>query len=194
LSRLVGDLLAMSRIESGATARAERVPLDPAAVAQVGIDSVSSFTQHHKVRLEVDKALPTILGDSTQLEHVVANLVENAAKYSPRGKEVRVRVKRHGGEVVFSVADQGPGIAPEYHQKIFEKFYRVEVVGMPRAPGTGLGLSICKGIVEQHGGRIWIESALGHGATFSFALPAASSPIARRSAGKKGAIEGKKRS
>ncbi|MBI2867385.1 MAG: GAF domain-containing protein, partial [Chloroflexi bacterium] len=72
LSRLVGDLLAMSRIESGATARAERVPLDPAAVAQVGIDSVSSFTQHHKVRLEVDKALPTILGDSTQLEHVIA--------------------------------------------------------------------------------------------------------------------------
>ncbi len=97
--------------------------------------------------------------------------MENAAKYSPAGTEIRINVSDDGSKVTFSVRDHGVGIAKEEQEKIFDKFYRVQVPGLPRTPGTGLGLTICKGIVEQHGGRIWVESTPGEGSCFFFTIP-----------------------
>jgi signal transduction histidine kinase len=115
--------------------------------------------------------LPDIVVDGPQIERVLGNLVENAGKYSDPGTEIRVSVQLENRVAIFRVQDHGPGIPEEYRDQIFEKFFRIKS-GRPRTPGTGLGLPICRGVIDAHGGRIWLESEDGKGATFCFSLPA----------------------
>jgi len=166
---LVSDLLEMSKIESAGAASLEKGRVRPADIVRQALAAVAKVTSDHVIVNEAPDELQEVVVDGPQIERVVGNLVENAAKYSDPGTRIRVSA-RIESEITFCVQDQGPGIPEEYRDQIFEKFFRIKA-GRPRTPGTGLGLPICKGIVEAHGGRIWLETEEGHGSTFCFALP-----------------------
>jgi signal transduction histidine kinase len=110
--------------------------------------------------------------DQPRFEQVIVNLIENALKYSPQQAAVRVELWREDGEVLLSVHDEGIGIPAEDQPLVFERFHRARNVDDRRFAGMGLGLYIARGIVEQHGGRIWVESTPGVGSTFYVAVPA----------------------
>jgi len=112
-----------------------------------------------------------IWGDAMLLRQAIANLVDNAIKYTPSGGTVTVGLQVVGQEVHILISDTGVGIAPEDQVRLFEKFYRIRRRGMEDVPGSGLGLAIVKSIVERHGGRVWLESQLNRGSTFTIALP-----------------------
>jgi len=111
--------------------------------------------------------------DSRRIGQVLDNLIDNAFKYSPTGTEITISAQRNGSDLLVSVADQGPGIAAEELEHIFERMYRIEKRLDSGADGVGLGLYICQRLVEAHGGMIWAESTLGRGTTIKFTLPAA---------------------
>ena len=114
----------------------------------------------------------TFAGDADRLTQVLTNLVANAIKFTEQGGSVEVDAcKPSSGGVRFSVADDGPGIAPEDAEQLFRRFHQIDGSDSRRKSGSGLGLAICKAIVEQHGGRIGVESALGKGSTFWFEIP-----------------------
>jgi two-component system, OmpR family, phosphate regulon sensor histidine kinase PhoR len=125
------------------------------------------------LRVEVDPGLPGIRGDGARLGQVVVNLVHNAVKFSPDGGDVVVRARAVGDEVVTSVEDHGVGIPRAARDRVFERFYKIDRARLrPEVGGgTGLGLAIARHVIEQHGGRIWVQSEEGRGSTFSFALP-----------------------
>jgi signal transduction histidine kinase len=110
------------------------------------------------------------LADRDRVVQVLANLLDNAVRHAPEGSRVEVAACSHDDGVLFSVTDQGPGIPPDRRDRIFERFWRDE---HERIPGAGLGLAIARGLVELHGGRIWVESPAGGGARFSFTISAA---------------------
>ncbi|MFH1003661.1 MAG: ATP-binding protein [Chloroflexota bacterium] len=171
LNRLIEELLVMSRLEAG-TLEVTREPHRLAAVVESIEDRLHSLALKHRLRIQVPEDIPLVAIDDGRIGEVLSNLVENAAKYSPEGAPITVEARTNGGrEVVVSVADQGEGIPPEYHQKIFERFCQLEGRGGQPRRGTGLGLSICHGIIAAHGGRIWVESQPGQGARFNFTLP-----------------------
>jgi two-component system sensor histidine kinase KdpD len=116
--------------------------------------------------------LPAVWADPGHIERVLANLIENAAKYSPPGAPIAVEAAAEDGMVAFTVRDQGGGLTAEERGHLFERFYRSPRV-KHRTPGTGLGLAICKEIVEAHGGAITVASAEGAGSAFRFTLPLA---------------------
>jgi signal transduction histidine kinase len=124
-----------------------------------------------RFRLEVAGQMPAVWVDPARLERVMANLLGNAAKYSPPPLPVVVRARAHEGRVVVSVSDQGPGLAPDDAAHIFDKYYRTKQGSASDAKGLGLGLYISRLIVEAHGGHIWVESEPGRGAAFCFSLP-----------------------
>ena len=109
--------------------------------------------------------------DPRRIGQVLENLVDNAVKYSPDGSEVHIGVTQLDGHALIDVTDRGIGIPPEDLPQIFDRFHRASNVDDRRFAGMGLGLFICKGIVEQHGGRIWVESRMGSGSTFHVDLP-----------------------
>jgi hypothetical protein len=114
--------------------------------------------------------LPVVRGDATQLGQLLQNLISNAIKFrGQRPPEIHVGVERRGDEWVFAVRDNGIGIEEQYFERIFLVFQRLHT--QAEYPGTGIGLAVCKRIVERHGGRIWVESEPGQGATFYFTLP-----------------------
>jgi signal transduction histidine kinase len=115
-----------------------------------------------------------VLGDESWLHRAVANLLNNAIKYTPRAGRVTVQYHETDGQAVCEVTDTGPGIPPAAQARLFERFYRVPGETTRRAPGTGLGLAIVKTIVERHSGRVWVSSGEGQGSTFGFAVPLAS--------------------
>jgi PAS domain S-box-containing protein len=169
LAALVTDLLDMSKIESGRDFL-ERSWRQPAVILAQALRSVDRLTARHQAVVELDPDLPNVFVDGTQLERVIGNLVENAAKYTDPGLEIHVRVRRDGQNLEFCVADRGPGIPAEYRERIFERFFRIKGGPAPK-PGTGLGLPICRGIVEAHGGRLWFEERPGGGSRFRFTIP-----------------------
>jgi two-component system, OmpR family, phosphate regulon sensor histidine kinase PhoR len=114
-----------------------------------------------------------VMADPDAMNQVFGNLIENAMKYGKKGKRIRVGAREADGEVEFTVQDFGPGIAFEHLERIFERFYRIDKARSRESGGTGLGLAIVKHIVQAHGGRIWVQSELGAGATFHFTLPMA---------------------
>ena len=116
--------------------------------------------------------LTPLLVDRTRIAQVITNLVENATKFSPEGSLINIKVIPAENGVIFSVTDRGEGISEETMRNLFDRFYQAERVVSGKTRGTGLGLAICKGIVEAHGGSIWVESRVGKGSTFSFSLPA----------------------
>jgi two-component system, OmpR family, phosphate regulon sensor histidine kinase PhoR len=170
---LIDDLLDLGRIEAGVGLARVMVRMH-IIIAEV-VDSLLPIAANKDVRLAVDApaTLPSLSGDATLLRQAVANLVDNAIKYTPAGGEVRLRGSMEDGQFRFEVADSGVGIAPADQAHLYEKFFRVRQRGSSQVKGSGLGLAIVKSIVERHGGRVWVESKLGQGSTFTFTIPAA---------------------
>lgn len=167
LSMLVSDLLDLSKIQAG-TFDVSRRPCELPRLAARAISRVSP-APGERLRLEFPDDLPPVQADPPRIEAVFRNLVENAVKYSPPGAPIRVTAERSNGHVLVRVADDGRGIPPEHRDKVFDRFYRVDT-GLARQAGAGLGLAICKGFVEAHGGRIWVEPS-ERGTVFAFTLP-----------------------
>jgi two-component system, OmpR family, phosphate regulon sensor histidine kinase PhoR len=126
------------------------------------------------IKVEVPEDIPLVHGDSAQLSEVLQNLLDNALQYTPAGGQIVVTASANGNEVIFTVADTGIGIPQSDLERIFERFYRVDAARSREAGGTGLGLSIARHIVDAHGGRIWVESAIGQGSQFHFSIASAS--------------------
>lgn len=171
LVQMVNELLDLSRIESGA-AVVHLDDVDLGRLATASTERLRLFADRQGVPLRVDvpEPVPAVRGDEARLGQVLVNLLHNAVKFSPNGGEVVVRVRVDGDEVVTSVEDHGLGIPRAALARIFERFYKVDRARV-RGGGTGLGLAIARHVVEQHGGRIWVESEEGRGSVFSFALP-----------------------
>ena len=174
LSRLVGNLLDLSRIEGGAL-RPEKDWYDVGELLETVAGRLGRTVTDHRVRLDVAPDVGEVLLDYVQIGQVLANLIENAAKFAPKGTEIHLSARRRDGAVAVSVADQGPGIPAAERARVFEKFHRIGRTGQ-HVVGTGLGLAISKGLVEAHGGHIWVEDAPGRGARFVFSLPAPAPP------------------
>lgn len=169
LNRLVGNLLDMSRIEGGAL-RPRRDWYDIGELIREVVERLRRTLADRPVRLIIPDDLPPVSLDYLMIDQVITNLLENAAKYTPRGTALDVRVVLADARVRVAIADHGSGVPPEKRDVIFDKFYRLEQHS--RRQGSGLGLAVCKGLVEGHGGHIWVEETPGGGATFVFELPA----------------------
>ncbi len=173
MNRLTEDLLALASVESPDYKVALQT-IRASALVHDAIESLGGITVDSKVKLEFSGAPEaTVMADPDAINQVFGNLIENALKYGPTGKRIRVGARLLETEVQFTVQDSGPGIASEHLGRIFERFYRVDKARSRESGGTGLGLAIVKHIVQAHGGRIWAESELGSGARFHFTLPLA---------------------
>jgi two-component system phosphate regulon sensor histidine kinase PhoR len=173
MNRITVDLLALAGVESPDYKLALK-PTRASALVADAIGSLGGIVLDSGVTLESSGAPENlVLVDSDAVNQVFGNLIENALRYAKVGKRILVGARLLDSEVEFSVQDFGPGIASEHLGRIFERFYRVDKARSRESGGTGLGLAIVKHIVLAHGGRIWAESELGHGATFRFTLPLA---------------------
>jgi PAS domain S-box-containing protein len=170
MNRMISDLLDVNSIEAGRLAL-NPLPQDPLSVVAEVVELFSPQAASRNMTLvsEAPGSLPLIRGDRHRLIQVLANLISNALKVSAKGS-VRIRLERRDRAVVFAVVDSGPGIPKDVLGRIFEPYWRAENATYK---GTGLGLAIVRGIVEGHGGRVWIESELGQGAAFLFSIPEA---------------------
>jgi signal transduction histidine kinase len=174
LLSLINDVLDLSKVEAGQVELAI-APFSLREALERGVVTVRDRAREDGIRvtLAADPQVDVVEGDERRIRQVVFNLLSNAVKFTPAGGSVDVASARLNGEVQVSVADTGPGIAPEDQERIFEEFQQTDL-GAQRE-GTGLGLALSKRLVELHGGRIWVESELGQGSTFTFALPLESS-------------------
>jgi K+-sensing histidine kinase KdpD len=170
LARLVDDLLLMSRLEAEAL-EVKKKPCHLKDVIESFKDRLDNLTVRHQLRINIPDAIPVVSLDEIRIGQVLTNLVENAVKFSDDNTTILISAESNGQEVVVRVDDQGSGIAPEIREKIFERFFQGNGRKTGRRKGTGLGLAICRGIIEAHGGRIWVESLPGKGSIFSFSLP-----------------------
>ena len=179
LVRLINDILDIEKIESGAMQFSLR-PIELGDLVGQAIDALSGLRAEYGVSFGYRRASAALMinGDADRLTQVVTNLLSNAAKFSPPGEQVEVSVEDAGGRVRIRVRDRGPGIPPEFHNRIFGKFAQADSSDTRAKNGTGLGLAITKEMVERHGGRIWFESPPGEGATFFVELPLAAQPQA----------------
>jgi two-component system phosphate regulon sensor histidine kinase PhoR len=171
LKLLIEDLLTISELESGRIKlNLQTVPLAP-VIAKV-LEDFKSRAAARGIRLISQAPAAAVHADAGRLEQVLGNLVDNAIKYGrPQGSVTVGGRAMAGGQVEIFVQDDGPGIPREAQERIFERFYRVDKARSREQGGTGLGLSIVKHIIQSHGGRVWLTSEPGHGATFSFVLP-----------------------
>jgi two-component system sensor histidine kinase KdpD len=187
LNRLVSNLLDLSRLEAGvARPQKEWYAFQDALAAVLDRLELSGQTRERTIVLELADDLPLVPMDHEQIEQVLTNLIENALKYSPKTApiEVQARVVAHPHRLEVRVVDHGVGIPVSERRAIFDKFYRVQSVRLPWDPkhppvGTGLGLAISASIIHAHGGKIWVESTPGNGATFTFTLPIPETPPTR---------------
>jgi two-component system, NtrC family, sensor kinase len=172
LLALINDVLDLSKVEAGEV-ELEVAPFSLREALERGIVMVRERAGEDGVQLALglDTGVDVIEGDERRIRQVIFNLLSNAVKFTPPGGAVDVSAAQVNGEVRVSVADSGPGIAPEDHKRIFEEFRQTEA-GVSQGEGTGLGLALSKRLVELHGGRIWVDSELGRGATLVFTLPA----------------------
>lgn len=172
ITQLITELLELSRIEAGYSVDLE--PVDIAQVTRKATDTLTgSITQKgHTLLVNIPDGLPRVLGNPLRLQQVVANLLSNAIKYTPDNGQLEIALWSDQDVVILKVADNGIGISPDDQPYIFDKFYRTERA-VNDFEGTGLGLSIVKGIIDQHQGRIWLESKENEGSTFFVMLPTA---------------------
>jgi signal transduction histidine kinase len=177
LTALVTEVLDLEKIEAGKMEfRDERVDLGDVVERATAATAALFETTGLELRRDVAPDLPQVKGDPHRLVQVVINLLSNAVKFTPSGSvTVRAAAPDGGAAVVVSVADTGAGIAVGDQERVFEQFAQAGDTLSEAPRGTGLGLAICREIVEHHGGRIWLESELGVGSTFSFSLPIAGS-------------------
>ena len=180
LHRLIDNLLELARAGVGTNA----LRTEPTAVDMLLRRVVADATPRagsRRLRVRAPSDLPQAAIDPVRIEQVVRNLIDNAVKFSPPTGTIDISAARQAETIVVIVRDDGPGVAPEYHDRIFERFFRVEREGSSVA-GAGLGLAICKRFVELHGGRIELESRPGQGAAFRFTLPLHEDSSVRESA------------
>jgi two-component system, OmpR family, sensor histidine kinase KdpD len=168
LNRMVGNILDLARIRAGALAPLrEGASLDE--IVEAVVARMRPRLDRTTLELKLRDDLPDVPVDGVQMDQVLTNLLENAARYSPAGGEIVVSVAPYRDRVQVRVTDQGPGVAPQDRERVFEAFYRG--ARSPETPGSGLGLAIANAIVTAHGGRIWIEGAPGGGAAIVFEIP-----------------------
>jgi GAF domain-containing protein len=177
LLSLINEILDLSKVEAG------RMELELATFdLPLAIDNARTFVREratkHGINLDVnvDERLGDFVGDERKIKQVLLNLLSNAVKFTPEGGRIGIKARQADGSVEISVSDTGIGIAPEDQPKIFEEFRQVGSDYAHKVEGTGLGLTLAKKFVELHGGKIWVESEVGKGSTFSFTLPDRSSP------------------
>jgi PAS domain S-box-containing protein len=176
LGTIVNDLLVAGRLD------ADQLPVEVEScdAAELAASVVEAARTHLPASVELElkapKRIPNVVADPGQLHQVLANLVDNAIKYSPAGGPVALTLANGDGAIRFSVADSGLGIPATEHRRIFEKFYRLDPDMTRGIGGTGLGLYICRELVRRMDGKIWVESKLGEGSTFVVELPAAPRP------------------
>jgi PAS domain S-box-containing protein len=169
--RLVEDLLSIARIQAGEF-EVHRLPIDLAEVVRLGVEAMRPAAEEAGLRLELDCAGPVrTLGDTDRLDQVLANLLANAIKFTPRDGRVEVRLSSTPEEAVLTVSDTGPGIQPEDRARLFERLFRGDEVKRLQVSGAGLGLAIARSIVEAHDGTIEVRAEPGEGATFELTLP-----------------------
>jgi two-component system phosphate regulon sensor histidine kinase PhoR len=175
LARLTDDLLKLSRIEAG------RLELELRAIRVEALVNGCLETTRLKaeakglqILVDLPENTPAVRGDGAQLGEVLQNLLDNAVLYTPAGGKIEVKARSNGHDVTFTVSDTGIGVPESDLERIFERFYRVDAARSREAGGTGLGLAIARHIVDAHGGRIWVESAVGQGSRFHFSVPTAS--------------------
>jgi two-component system sensor histidine kinase KdpD len=173
MGELVASVLEMTRLEAGAIAL-ERDWHAPTEIAGTVLRRLRERLASHALRVEIPGDLPLVRVDATLIEQVFANLLENAAKYTPPGTTVVLRAERFGDELRLSIEDSGPGLPPGDPGQLFAKFHRGTTEGT--AGGVGLGLAIRRAIVALHGGRLWAERRAEGGAAFRFTLPIEPAP------------------
>ncbi|MGH7681162.1 MAG: ATP-binding protein, partial [Candidatus Eiseniibacteriota bacterium] len=172
LSRIVNDVLDLSRMESGRR-RLKAEPLSIATLLEEVIPTVMPELNQKRLHMiqALEKNLPQIEADPDLLKQILVNLIHNAAKFSRPATDITVRATKSGDRMAIAVEDEGTGIAPDKLARVFERFYRIEDPGAERIAGTGLGLAIVKSVVELHGGTVRAESEVGKGSRFVMDLP-----------------------
>ena len=171
LTDLVDHLLDMSRLEAGLL-KLEKTPTSISGLIKAAVHDARLRAAGYRITADRIMRLPRVNGVSRRLRQVLDNLLDNAIKYSKKGSKVAVKTRRVGSELFISVSDDGIGIPAEDLEKVFDRMYRIEQRLDSRIGGMGLGLSICRGLVEAHGGRIWMESEPDKGgSTCTFSLP-----------------------
>ncbi|MCX7911744.1 MAG: ATP-binding protein, partial [Dehalococcoidales bacterium] len=170
LSSLTNKLLLASRIAAGMSVLS-REEVQLATLSAKVVRRLKVLTEKHTFELDFPPDFPAVSADPALLEEVLANLIENAIKYSPAGGKIGITGEATGDEVRVTVTDEGIGIAREDIPQLFGRFQRVDRLSVRRIKGIGLGLYICRGIVEAHGGKIRVESEPGKGSRFTFTLP-----------------------
>ena len=181
LTELVDCLLDMSRLEAGLL-KLEKESVRVSELMEKSVAEARLRAAGHEIVLDLRKRLPTVTIDAKRIRQVVDNILDNAIKYSEKGTKILVQARRTGAKLLVSVADQGIGIPAEEVERVFDRMYRIEqrLASESEIGGVGLGLAICKGLVEAHGGRIWVDSKLGKGSTFYFTLPIDTASKGRR--------------
>ncbi|HUY13673.1 MAG TPA: PAS domain S-box protein [Terriglobia bacterium] len=169
LVRLVNDILDLERMQSGQVLMA-RSECDAGQLLSQAVETMRMMAEKTSIRLEISASSIQVRADSDRITQVLTNLLGNAIKFSPPGAVVTLSVTQEGDEVKFGVQDQGRGIPADKLETIFERFRQVDASDSREKGGTGLGLAICRTIIQQHGGRIWVESVIGGGSTFYFTL------------------------
>jgi len=172
VNRLIGDMLDLDRMESGRMSM-RTADVDINDIVMEAISRAAPAAGAVEFKSDLDPRLPIVAGDRDRLIQVLSNLVNNAVKYSPDGGTVTLASRVDGRFALISVTDTGIGIPQDEIGHVFERFRRVRSGAAQSIPGTGLGLTIVKQIVEMHGGKIWVESAVGHGSSFHFTIPLA---------------------
>ena len=170
LSHLLGNLVELSR------AQAHRLllypdPFDVRRLTEQVIERLKDSSPEHPIEVDFPADFPPLKADPLRVERILYNLLENATKYSRPGSRVRVSGKIDRNMAVIGVSDEGPGISPNDHLRLFQPFSRLHESMSQGKAGTGLGLLVCQRLVEAHGGTIWVESERGKGSTFYFTLP-----------------------
>jgi signal transduction histidine kinase len=170
LQELIDHLLDLSRIEAGMLP----IFLESHSINEIlddALPQLNSLTSGHKLTTYVPDAIPLVNADPKRIAQVLVNLVRNASTYAPKGTEINISAILKGGFVQINVKDEGPGIPPAEHKTVFKAFQRGANIEKGITQGAGLGLAICKGLVEAHGGRIWIKKKSSPGTTISFTIP-----------------------
>lgn len=172
MNRMITEMLDFDRLEAGKV-RLELEALDINQLVQDAVERARVTSEKHRIDTELQPGLPDALADPDRLMQVLTNLLSNAIKYSPDGGEISVATGRSGGAVEVAIRDHGRGIPPEFINRLFGKYERYEDKHAGKIIGTGLGLAITRQIVEMHGGRIMVDSAVGRGSEFRFTIPLA---------------------
>jgi len=172
MERLIKDLQEVGRLDAGRTLRVDTRSVDLAALLGEACEALHVQAGAKLLVVACDLPAPplAVRADPDRICQVLGNLIGNAIKFTPRGGRITLAARRDGSEVRVSVTDEGPGIPAEDLSRVFEPYWQAP--GTARL-GAGIGLKIAKGLVEAHGGRIWVESKVGVGTTFSFTLPVA---------------------